>query len=208
MEGPPRFGIGEVRVVVGQALVAEVLDAAAQRQVLVEFLAQLQVPQAVGRQGIVDVAAVGHLAADVFGAQLGAEARIGAPAQLAVGEVPGAVAEALAGGAVARIEVGVVEFPAQVRRQVHAAAQLEAADPCPVDVLVVAYLAAAHPAARYADGLDQVADIVLEHRALQRPAIALVVGAQFVGRIGLRLQVGIAVDGEAPAATDRRILRR
>lgn len=50
MEGPPRFGIGEVRVVVGQALVAKVLDAAAQRQVLAEFLAQLQVPQAVGRK--------------------------------------------------------------------------------------------------------------------------------------------------------------
>lgn len=116
MEGPPRLGIDEVRTVVSQALIAEVLDAAVQRQVPVEFLVQLQVSQTVGRQGVADVATVGCLVTGIFGAQLGAEARIRAPVQLTVGEVPEMVVEAPAGGAVVRVEIGVIEFLAQTRR--------------------------------------------------------------------------------------------
>src|SRR5690606_19508766 len=109
--------------------------------------------------------------------------------------------------AVDGVEIGVVKVPAQVGGQVQAAAHLEAANACLVEIVVVAHLAAALAAVGNAYGLDQAAHVVLEYPGVQRPAVCLIVRADLVSGVGFGLEVGVAVDGEHAAATDGRVAR-
>src|SRR5690606_18519221 len=116
--------------------------------------------------------------------------------------------ELLPGFTVFRVQPAVIGFQVQVAGQRRGAGHFHAADARPRYVGVVAQLAATHPARAHAHGLDQVLEIVLEGRGLQRLWGAAPRTGEFVAGVLLRLEKRIADHGEAATAADGRVPRR
>ena len=135
--GPPGLGKGVVVRGVAEISVRQVLDPTTDAQGVADALADFQVPEAIGGNCMGRVAGVGQLAADILAAQLSGEVCGRRPLQPGVGQVTGTVAQPAIGATIDGVEVGVVQLPAEIGRQIQTATKLQAADSRLVDVVVV-----------------------------------------------------------------------
>lgn len=168
---PSLFRVGEERRFLGEALVGQVLHAAAQDHAVGQVVAEVERQQRVGRQARRRPRGrIKRLFADIFRAQPRGEPFDRVPGQRDVGAVPGPFAQFQTGAAVFAVEEGVVGVETQVSGQIDPALQFDSADAGLVDVLIGADLPTADAAEAGAGGLDQVFQIVLEQGGARRPA--------------------------------------